>query len=169
MYILSIFSILQIWANYNKNLCEKGDIYNFNEIVTIGFCGIYSVNVWQNQDKCLRGNGRGCGGRSGLSGIATPGEWGIPGGEGNRRQIRWYSVAWIIRSSRIMTVFIYVLKVPRSSRIMTGTEQDGRIITEKECRLWLLLFIVIARLDRAIQSEAALIKLHSVDEVIGGR
>lgn len=37
MYILSIFSILQIWANYNKNLCEKGDIYNFNEIVTIGF------------------------------------------------------------------------------------------------------------------------------------
>ena len=45
MYILSIFSILQICANYNKNLCEKGDIYNFNEIVTIEFCGIYSVNV----------------------------------------------------------------------------------------------------------------------------
>ncbi len=66
---------------------------------------------------------------------AYPAGESMPGGEGNRRQIRWYSVAWIIRSSRIMTVFIYVLKVPRSSRIMTGTEQDGRIITEKECRL----------------------------------
>ena len=31
-----------------------------------------------------------------------------------------------------MTVFIYVLKVPRSSRIMTGTEQDGRIIAGKD-------------------------------------
>jgi len=31
-----------------------------------------------------------------------------------------------------MTVFIYVLKEPRSSRIMTGTEQDGRIIVGKK-------------------------------------
>ena len=70
MYILSIFSILQIWANYNKNLCEKGDIYNFNEIGEAAAGGVdYPVSPHPASE-------------------AYPAGESMPGGEGNRRQIK---------------------------------------------------------------------------------
>ena len=95
MYILSIFSILQICANYNKNLCEKGDIYNFNEIVTIGFCGRERVDymtydtkgVLRREEWIIRYRRTRRVKHTRLVSQCPAGE-SMPGGEGNRRQIK---------------------------------------------------------------------------------